>query len=112
MRALRTLTTAAAVVRQLRPGMTVFVPGVSAESLSFYEALQAEPSHAAGVTFVGIHFPGINHSDYLGLHPAARPRAYFMSPSAPACLASGWPELVPLDYPGIGRQLYGQRMSS
>jgi acyl-CoA hydrolase len=108
MRALPTLTTAAAVVRQLRPGMTVFVPGVSAESLSFYEALQAEPSHAAGVTFVGIHFPGINHSDYLGLHPAARLRAYFMSPSVRSGLAAGRAELVPLDYPGIVRELEEQ----
>lgn len=96
---------AAAVVAQLRPGMNVFVPGVSGESLAFYQALQANPQAAEGVRFVGVHFPGINRSDYLGLHPTARQRGYFMQPGLRAGLADGRGQLLPLDYPGIWADL-------
>src|SRR4051794_39122273 len=67
-----------ALVDLLRPGMTVYVPGVSGESLAFYDALKAAPHRAAGVRFVGVHFPGINHTDYIHLDPTTRQRAYFM----------------------------------
>jgi len=94
-----------AVVAGLAPGMTVFVPGLSGESLAFHEALQAAPDKAAGVTFTGLHFPGINRSDYLGLHPDARQRAYVMTPGLRAGLVDGRAELLTLDYPGIYRDL-------
>lgn len=93
------------LVAELRPGMTVFVPGMSGESQAFFAALRAQPGHAAGVRFVGVHFPGINRNDYLGLHPQARWRGYFMSPALRAGMAEARAELVPLDYPGIFRDL-------
>lgn len=93
------------VVERLRPGMTVYVPGVSGESLPFYEALRHGADRTAGVTFVGVHFPGINDTDYLGLHPGARQRAYFMSSSVRRALGEGRADLIPLDYPGIVRDL-------
>jgi len=89
----------------LRPGMTVFVPGMSGESLPFYDELRRDPSRADGVTFVGVHFPGINRTDYLALNPNARQRAYFTSPSVRAGIAAGRADLIPLDYPGIVRDL-------
>lgn len=97
--------TASSVLAALRPGCTVFVPGVSGESLAFYEALKSDPQAAKDVTFVGVHFPGINTMDYLGLHSSVRQRAYFMSPSVRAALSSGRVDLMPLDYPGILRDL-------
>ena len=100
-----TICSAAEIVAGLKPGMTVYVPGVSGESLAFYEALKAEPARAAGVRFVGAHFPGINRSDYLGLHAEARQRSYFMLPGLRAGFADGRAELLPLDYPGIHRDL-------
>lgn len=100
-----TSTTAAQVVAGLTPGMTVFVPGVSGESLAFAAALRANPEACAGACFVGMHFPGINHTDYLGLHPTARQRAYFMGPKLRAGLADGRAELLPLDHPGIFHDL-------
>lgn len=100
-----TPTTAAATVASLRPGMRVFVPGMSGESLAFAAALKANPESCAGVQFVGVHFPGINHTDYLGLHPQARQRAYFMGPKLRPGLADGRAELLPLDYPGIFHDL-------
>jgi len=86
-------------------GMTVFVPGMSGESLAFYDCLRAEPTRAASVTFVGVHFPGVNRSDYLALHPSARQRAYFMSEAVRTGIGAGRADLVPLDYPGIVRDL-------
>ena len=93
------------VIQELRPGVTVFVPGVSGESLALYEALKRNPAHADGVRFVGALFPGINRSDYLGLHPNARQRGYFMLPGMRAGLGDGRAELLPLDYPGAVRDL-------
>lgn len=95
----------AEVVAELRPGMNVFVPGMSGESLALVEALKAAPEAANGVCFLGVTFPGINRSDYLGLHPAARQRGYFMQPGLRPGLADGRAALVPLDYPGIYREL-------
>ncbi|MBL6750041.1 MAG: acetyl-CoA hydrolase [Nevskia sp.] len=87
----------------LKPGTTMYVPGLSGESLPLYAALKQSPQCAAGVRFTGVHFPGINRSDYLGLHPQARQRAYFMQPNLRPGLADGRAELLPLDYPGIYR---------
>jgi acyl-CoA hydrolase len=95
----------AEITSQLKPGMTVFVPGVSGESLPFFEELRRQPTAAAGVTFAGVHFPGINQTDYLGLHPTSRQRAYFMSPAVRSGMATGRADLLPLDYPGIVRDL-------
>lgn len=91
----------AAVVDLLRPGMTVYVPGVSGESLAFYEALREAPERAEGVRFVGVHFPGINHSDYLNLHPKANQRAYFMQPHFRGKARAERVELLPIDYRGV-----------
>jgi acyl-CoA hydrolase len=99
------LSPVSAVLDHFRPGRTVFVPGISGESLALFDALRAEPQRADGVIFVGVHFSGINRTDYLGLHPNARQRAYFMSPSVRAGLASGRADLLPLDYPSIVRNL-------
>lgn len=93
------------VVAGLTPGMTVFVPGLSGESAAFYEALRADPERAAGVLFTGLHFPGINRNDYLGLHALARQRGYVMMPGLRTGLSDGRAELLPLDYPGIFRDL-------
>ena len=91
----------AAVVDLLRPGMTVYVPGVSGESLAFYEALKAAPERAAGVRFTGVHFPGINHTDYLNLHPTTRQRAYFMQSHFRGEGCAQRVELLPIDYRGV-----------
>lgn len=91
----------AGVVDLLKPGMTVYVPGVSGESLAFFEALKAAPHRAAGVRFTGVHFPGINHNDYLNLDPSARQRAYFMQPHFRGEDAAPRVELLPIDYRGV-----------
>ena len=91
----------AAVVDLLRPGMTVYVPGVSGESLAFYEALKAAPERAEGVRFIGVHFPGINTTDYLNLHPTTRQRAYFMQAHFRGSKRAQRVDLLPIDYRGV-----------
>ncbi|NMF96400.1 acetyl-CoA hydrolase [Aromatoleum toluolicum] len=95
----------AEVVEGLRPGMTVFVSGTSGESLAFAEALKSNPDAAAGVRFVGVLFPGINDIAYVGLHPEARQRAYFMMPGFRPDFLNGRVELLPIDYLGAWRDL-------
>ena len=95
----------AAVVASLRPAMTVFVGGTSGESLAFAAALKADPERAAGVRFVGVLFPGINHTAYVELHPEARQRAYFMMPAFRPDFLDGRVELLPVDYLGAWRDL-------
>lgn len=97
-----------ALIDRLRPGMSLFIPGVSGESLAFYEALKARPERLAGVRLLGMHFPGINHNDYLGLNPKARQRAYVVSAGLRAGFADGRAELLPLDHAGIFRDLAAQ----
>lgn len=93
------------IVASLKPGMTVYVPGISGESLAFHEALQRNPDACAGVRFTGAHFPGINRSNYLGLHDKAAQRGYFMQSGLRKGFVDGRAELLPLDYPGIYRDL-------
>lgn len=99
------LQTVEQILAQFRPGMTVYVPGVAGESLALFTALQAQPEAARGVRFVGMHFPGINRNDYLGLHPEARQRSYVMTGGLRAGFADGRAELVPLDHPASFREL-------
>lgn len=99
-----------AVVAALEPGMTVFVPGVSGESLAFFRALAATPEKAADVRFLGVHFPGINENDYAGLHPQARLRGYFMQPHLRAPIREGRVEIVPTDYAGVLKDLARQQV--
>jgi acyl-CoA hydrolase len=87
----------AEVTAHLQPGTNVFVPGMSGESQPFYEQLERNPAHAQGITFVGVHYPGLNR-DYLALHPTTRFRGYFMSPPLRKGLAAGRVDLMPLDY--------------
>ncbi|EPZ16229.1 hypothetical protein M622_13455 [Thauera terpenica 58Eu] len=93
------------LVASFEPGMTVFLGGVSGESLAVRDALRAMPEKAAGVRFVGVFFPGINDGAYVSLHPQARQRAYFMSPAFRPGFQSGRVELLPADYLGAWQDL-------
>ena len=63
----------------LRPGMTVYAPGLAGESPVLVAALRAAAGACAGVRFVGVWLPGINRVDYAGLHPEARATAFFVT---------------------------------
>jgi acyl-CoA hydrolase len=99
------------LIDALHPGMRVFVPTLSTESLLLLDELRADPERARDVTFTGVQFPGIDRADYLAFHPKARQTAFFMSRPVRAGLAEGRAELLALDYLGIARHLRdGPRM--
>lgn len=95
----------AELVASFEPGMTVFLGGVSGESLALRDTLHAMPEKAAGVRFAGVFFPGINDGAYVSLHPQARQRAYFMSPAFRPSFLDGRVELLPVDYIGAWQDL-------
>jgi acyl-CoA hydrolase len=89
----------------LAPGQRVWMPTLSNESSLLRDELTADPERANGVTFMGVQFPGIDHIDYLQLHPQARQVGWFMSPALQRGLADGRAELLSQDYLGIVRHL-------
>src|SRR5258708_11084413 len=89
------------LVAMLRPGMNVFVPGTSGESLGFFAALRRRPGMAAGVRFICVQFPGMNESDFTALHPQALQRAYFAQPHLRAPMRERRGAFVPRGDPGI-----------
>ncbi|MBI5717698.1 MAG: acetyl-CoA hydrolase [Burkholderiales bacterium] len=89
----------------LAPGQRVFVSTMSGESALLAEELAADPERAREVTFCGGMFPGIDRTDYLTLHPAARVEAFFMSPGLRRGIAEGRAHLLALDYRGLARHL-------
>lgn len=97
-----------AVVAALEPGMTVFVPGVSGESLAFFRALAAAPDKAAELRFLGVHFPGINHTNYVDLNETAHLRGYFMQPQLRSAIDAGRADIIPADYAGVLKDLARQ----
>ncbi|MCW5652133.1 acetyl-CoA hydrolase/transferase C-terminal domain-containing protein [Hydrogenophaga sp.] len=89
----------------LRPGMRVFQPGMSNESALLVRELTQDPERAAGVTFCGVQFPGIDSFDPLALHPRARQWSAFMTPGLRTGLREGRAELVSMDYVALARHL-------
>lgn len=89
----------------LAPGRRVWVPTLSNESALLADELRADPGRAAGVTFTGVRFPGIDRTDYLALHPQARETGWFMSPALRRGLTEGRADLRSQDYLGIAREL-------
>ena len=89
----------------------VFVPGCAGEPLLFAEAFSRSPELAAGLTFLGVWIPGVNRTDWSGLHPTARAEQIFLSADWRAGLEAGriahrplaytqawpWLETTPLD---------------
>lgn len=82
----------------LRPGMTVYAPGLAAESPVLIGALRQAPEACAGVRFTGIWLPGINRVDYAGLHPQARAAAFFITREMMPSFAAGRIDFHPLSY--------------
>lgn len=60
-------------------GGRLFIPGGPGEPLGLLEAYRRSPDLAAATTFVGAHVPGINRTDWAGLHETARAEGTFVS---------------------------------
>lgn len=76
----------------------IYVAGCSGEPLSVVEALRESPDLAAGVTFLGIWIPGVNATDWAGLHPSARAESIFVSPALRPSFEAERTRFLPLSY--------------
>lgn len=90
-----------AVPGLLRPGVRVFVQGLTGEPLALARALNARPAASDGVTYTGVWVPGINTIDYAGLASRAKSEVYFATPQVQSSLAAGKARLIPSYYSRI-----------
>jgi len=85
----------------LRPGMTVFVAGATAEPREILDALSRQGESCAGVRFVSVSLPGINHVDFTSLNEQAQSTAFFATPENRQSIAAGRTEFIPMQYSAI-----------
>ena len=76
----------------------VFVAGGGVEPLVFAEAYRRNPEAAAGLTFFGAAIPGVNKTDWAGLHPKSRSEGIFVGADWRASFENGRYSLVPQAY--------------
>ena len=94
-----------ALLDELAPGRSVYLPGATGESLALRAALAADPERAAGVRFVSCLVPGMNDFDYAALSPTTSFTTFLMPPAMRASLEAGRVRLLPLAYSEIAEQL-------
>ncbi|MCP5365163.1 MAG: hypothetical protein H6905_08060 [Hyphomicrobiales bacterium] len=92
----------------LKPKMSVYLPGTVSESLVVAEALKSAPDACAGVHFTGVWLPGINRTDYAGLHETAGATAFFVGRELHESFAAGRIEYLPWSYFEVYRALRDQ----
>ncbi len=76
----------------------VYVAGSSCEPLAVAEAIRAAPDLAAGLTFVGVWIPGVNATDWAGLHQDAQAETIFISPALRPSFEARRTHIHPLSY--------------
>ncbi|MEL6693399.1 MAG: acetyl-CoA hydrolase/transferase C-terminal domain-containing protein [Pseudomonadota bacterium] len=94
-----TLESAFASLRKSLPAdARLYVAGCSGEPLPLVETLKAAPNLAAGLTFLGIWIPGVNQTDWAGLHPTSKAESIFISPALRSSFEAGRTHFHPLSY--------------
>lgn len=94
-----TLSQAFSALRKQMP-MTarLYVGGCSGDPLALSELIRNQPELAAGLTFVGVWIPGINRTDWAGLHPDAQAETIFLPPDFRASFDGGRTRILPMAY--------------
>lgn len=82
----------------LPPRARLFVGGCSGEPLGLAEAFRDAPDLAAGLTFVGQWVPGLNQTDWAGLHPGAEAETTFLSPAVRRSFEAGRTRILPMTW--------------
>ena len=96
----------------LPDGGRVFVSGCAGEPLPLAEALALQPDRAAGLTFAGVWIPGVNRTDWAGLHPDARGETIFLAPQWRDSFTAGRLSFSPLTYTQVWRRLAQTRFEA
>lgn len=94
-----------AVLEEFQPGRRIFLPGATGESLALAAALRADPERMRNVTVVSCPLPGMNETDYAGLHPDGRMILFLPGPAFRDSLAANRAEALPLSYSKIAAYL-------
>jgi len=94
-----------ALRKALPEGGRMFLPGCGGEPLPFADALAAHPDRAANLTFEGVWIPGVNRTDWAGLHPDAKAEAIFLAPEWRGSFVAGRLSFSPLTYTQVWRHL-------
>ena len=82
----------------LSPSMRVFVQGSSSEPTALVDVLRATPEACTGVEFVSCQIPGLNRTDFAGLHDEARFAGLFVTPEITDSYRSGKVRFLPIAY--------------
>ena len=85
----------------LKPGMTVFVAGGTAEPREILDALSKQGDSCADVRFIAVSLPGINHVDFTSLSDSTLSTAFFATPENRESITSGRTEFIPMQYSAI-----------
>jgi len=96
------------IIELLRPGMTVFVQSSSSEPLSLLDAIASNLDACKGVHFIACQIPGLNRTDFAGLHPEAHFTGLFVTPEIVRSYKAGRVRFMPLSYSGMYRYLESQ----
>ena len=89
------------VGEHLKPGMTVFVAGATAEPLTILDALRSNPECCAGVRFVSASIPGVNHVDFSVFHDDCKSTAFFATAENRRSISTGNVDFLPMQYRAI-----------
>lgn len=100
-----TSAAARAILEELKPGLTVYIPGASGEPTVLREVFASDPDRCAGVRFISCFVPGMNDFDYAALSPTTRVTTYMMPPAMHGSFEAGRIELMPLPYSEIAEHL-------
>ena len=96
------MSEAAGLLREIRDAADgtprIYIPGGPAEPTFLADTIRAEPDLADGATFAGIWLPGVNWTDWAGLHPNARAECTFLYAEHRASFEAGRFSLRPLHY--------------
>ncbi|MDP1556957.1 MAG: acetyl-CoA hydrolase/transferase C-terminal domain-containing protein [Hyphomonas sp.] len=91
-----------AIFRQLRatlpPRARLYVGGCSGEPLALVDAVREAPDLAAGLTFIGQWVPGLNLTDWAGLHPQAEAETTFLGPALRPSFEAGRTRILPMTW--------------
>jgi acyl-CoA hydrolase len=88
-----------ALLDELKPGLSVWLPGASGEILALAQALARSPQHAEGLHFTGCLVPGLNETlDYASLTESTRVTSFMLPGVMRPGFAARRLSLLPLTY--------------
>lgn len=89
------------ILSLLKPEMKVFVQASSSEPAELIKALEKGPAASDGIHYISCQIPGLNRTDFAGLHPNALSTNLFVIPEASQSYQDGKVRFMPLAYSGM-----------